>query len=747
MTETENVNGSSSYEFNAMHVSRGVDDETPGMSELPTCIVCTSEMKFSAIGNCEHNDVCSECVQRLRIIHNDRRCCVCQQECEFVFISSTCQSRRQTLTFNKTCHDGSHDPSTAPTFNNVLPQGGFEWLRQAARESNSLVQYDSELGAYTFEQEHLTHLKHIRDVVCPIATCKTASHPQRQFDTIDTLMRHVRNVHGLHYCRLCVSYKNVFMSEQKLYTAKQLKAHMVRGDIVVDGSSEQSGFKGHPRCEFCDEFFYGSNELFKHMQQNHFWCEICRREHNNPDNYAYFKDYQRLYEHFETEHYPCLHKECLEKRFVVFESADELRFHSIQEHGGHMSRSQRRAAMGLIVCPVASQNPLRPDNFETRNASTRGMPGRYRTESPGRLHGSRNPSSYRDSMRRDILPTTTDAEHREGNFAVIDDDLGWVQGREASIQTRLQESFPSLQSQQHTTNGLANQSNTTTTQAPVVRSAWGTMVPDASIHTSSQRSNEGQDQVASTVAAEPDSDEMRRRQLAEAFGISDNYRSDFASSSAQMFSDESLILAKSNPVFVASVERQLFAFLRGKDRRMSFPPMIKDHRAVVHELCEHFGLVSCSYGQGARRHVDVFLTPGAARPAILLSHAGLMHEEPSCADADKSQEFTIQFTEVHSSINVDRILREFERHCTIDKVSNKNSTDTSVIAKFNNEKAFSEARNMLGGGLRGLYKIKYVFEKAKSPMTSSVETPTGAPPYEFNGRNTTAPVPSAWDDD
>jgi hypothetical protein len=47
---------------------------------------------------------------------------------------------------------------------------------------------------------------------------------------------------------------------------------------VVDGSeSERGGFTGHPIFEFCEDPFYGDNELYLHMSTEHFTCHICPR--------------------------------------------------------------------------------------------------------------------------------------------------------------------------------------------------------------------------------------------------------------------------------------------------------------------------------------------------------------------------------------------------------------------------------------------------------------------------------------
>ena len=70
----------------------------------------------------------------------------------------------------------------------------------------------------------------------------------------------------------------IFISEQKLYNKAQLNQHVKTGDSVVDGSeSERGGFMGHPTCEFCQNPFYGDNELYLHMSTEHFTCHICQR--------------------------------------------------------------------------------------------------------------------------------------------------------------------------------------------------------------------------------------------------------------------------------------------------------------------------------------------------------------------------------------------------------------------------------------------------------------------------------------
>ncbi|KAL8089217.1 hypothetical protein AgCh_038850 [Apium graveolens] len=102
---------------------------------------------------------------------------------------------------------------------------------------------------------------------------------------------------------------------------------------------------GHPMCEFCRTPFYGENELYTHMSTEHYTCHICQRQH--PGQYEYYKNYDDLESHFRQGHFLCEDESCLAKKFVVFQSEAEMKRHNTLEHGGHMSRSQRSAALQI----------------------------------------------------------------------------------------------------------------------------------------------------------------------------------------------------------------------------------------------------------------------------------------------------------------------------------------------------------------------------------------------------------------
>lgn len=84
---------------------------------------------------------------------------------------------------------------------------------------------------------------------------------------------------------------------------------------------------GHPICEFCQNPFYGDNELYLHMSTEHYTCHICQRRH--PGQYEYYKDYDDLEIHFRQDHHICENEACIAKKFVVFTNESELKVTSL----------------------------------------------------------------------------------------------------------------------------------------------------------------------------------------------------------------------------------------------------------------------------------------------------------------------------------------------------------------------------------------------------------------------------------
>ena len=64
-------------------------------------------------------------------------------------------------------------------------------------------------------------------------------------------------------------------------------------------------------------------------------------------------------DHFRHEHYLCNHQTCLDRKFIVFMTEQELRQHAAREHGGDLSKAERRQALTIpinfqVCCDVSA---------------------------------------------------------------------------------------------------------------------------------------------------------------------------------------------------------------------------------------------------------------------------------------------------------------------------------------------------------------------------------------------------------
>jgi len=155
------------------------------------------------------------------------------------------------------------------------------------------------------------------------------------------LHRHVKSVHRKKMCDICTRNKKVFTHEHELFSDKELEKHIRHGDDQP-GALDQTGFKGHPLCGFCGERFYDDDKLYEHCRNKHERCFICDRRNSRQPHY--YRNYEALEEHFKQDHFLCLDKECLEKKFVVFESEMDLKAHQLEEHANSLSKDVRRDA-------------------------------------------------------------------------------------------------------------------------------------------------------------------------------------------------------------------------------------------------------------------------------------------------------------------------------------------------------------------------------------------------------------------
>ncbi|KAJ1971572.1 hypothetical protein H4R35_005185 [Dimargaris xerosporica] len=297
------------------------------------CFICANEIRFQAIGPCDH-PTCHLCSLRLRSLYKTKACPYCKTEVHQVIY--------------------------------CLPKG----RSYASFSPKELPFEDEDLGIQFESQEIQMASQDILRLRCQWRGCDFVAEQDW-----NELKKHVTDAHHMYLCDLCVRFKKSFAHEHRLFTKPQLTAHYRRGD--------KQGFPGHPSCDFCHYAFYDDDQLYEHCRDRHEQCHICVRSGNG--RHHYYRNYQKLEEHFRKDHYLCPKPQCLENRFVVFESEIDLKAHMLEEHsppgagGRAATRQLRQIDIGLNIRgsrsrghPPAHGPPRESSSAPSSDRETRG---------------------------------------------------------------------------------------------------------------------------------------------------------------------------------------------------------------------------------------------------------------------------------------------------------------------------------------------------------------------------------------
>ncbi|KAL1963515.1 hypothetical protein VTN77DRAFT_8096 [Rasamsonia byssochlamydoides] len=279
------------------------------------CFICASKVEHTSVAPCNHR-TCHICALRLRALYKTKACAHCRTESSFVIFTD--------------------DP--AKRYEEFTPA--------------ELVRTDDNLGIKYEREEIFEDTVILLRYNCPDKDCDVACLGWPD------LHRHVKSKHGKVMCDLCTRNKKVFTHEHELFTTSQLRKHEKYGDDNP-GDANQSGFRGHPECGFCRIRFYGDDELYAHCRDKHERCHICDRRSGNRQQ-QYYIDYDALEDHFQREHFLCLDKECLEKKFVVFETQMDLQAHQLEVHPHGLSKDARRDARTVDMSTFDYRTPYQP---------------------------------------------------------------------------------------------------------------------------------------------------------------------------------------------------------------------------------------------------------------------------------------------------------------------------------------------------------------------------------------------------
>ncbi|KAF2630804.1 hypothetical protein BU25DRAFT_455870 [Macroventuria anomochaeta] len=267
--------------------------------DAEVCFICASPVQHTAIAPCNHRS-CHICSIRMRALYKTKACAHCRTESDHVILTDD--------------HEKPYQEFSAGDFFKTDDNLGIKFEKaEIFEDARLLLQYN-----------------------CPDSECDVACLGWPD------LHRHTKTAHGKVMCDLCTRNKKVFTHEHELFTFAELRKHQKFGDDNP-GAIDQSGFKGHPECGFCRQRFYGDDELYTHCRDKHERCHICDRRDGSRQQ-QYYVNYDALEQHFRKDHFMCPDRECLEKKFVVFDSEMDLKAHQIEAHPNGLTKDALRDA-------------------------------------------------------------------------------------------------------------------------------------------------------------------------------------------------------------------------------------------------------------------------------------------------------------------------------------------------------------------------------------------------------------------
>eukprot|EP01135_Chromosphaera_perkinsii_P007624 Nk52_evm80s914 gene=Nk52_evmTU80s914 len=270
------------------------------------CIICCDPYVYHAIGNCQHRGMCHICCLRMRVFDKQKYCPQCRTDW----------------------------PKVIFTKNGDKLFADFKTRNFSFDRKEGILYEDIDLFK---EAQELFKFK-----------CKLCNYVGRNWNG---LKEHVRKTHDRWYCEQCTGHLSKFIHEFNIFTKKELQKHRREGDDI--------SFKGHAFCKFCNQYFFGNDQLYDHLKKNHFSCHLCE---NDGIRDLYFPGYNDLEDHFRSDHFLCEDSECLEKKFIVFRTKIDLKGHQAEEHIGKMKLSQAQARQARQI----------DTNFAYRNQQTHG---------------------------------------------------------------------------------------------------------------------------------------------------------------------------------------------------------------------------------------------------------------------------------------------------------------------------------------------------------------------------------------
>lgn len=677
----------------AAHSSAAAAASSDPPAEAPSCLVCCSVMAEVALGACNHKEVCGQCTLRLRLCYGRNDCPLCKAELKEVIIAPW---RPQLPDWD-------------------AYQAHPEWVARSSKWARGEILADRWRRGGRLSSRLMHDLQRRTALACSL--CDPGG--EAPFQRREHLLRHMQEAHDQRLCSLCLQEGRLFPLELEPFPSLEaLQAHTAAS---------------HPHCDFCRRTFYDSDALWKHMHQVHYACHVCPPP---VAAHAYFNRATDLLAHMRAEHHLCEEPECADC-FVAFESAEELRRHHLERHSARMPRWDASRA-----------RPLQLDISYTRRGGPTALAGRRERRRPP----PRGPQDVRvlDSAggsgvaQPEQQPARGDwpAEYEreaDGGLLIIDDAdfpaagaahggraggaAGWGVVQPTQRPGGGGEDFPTLSTAAAVATASdgapagGGSSSGGSKKPPLVKK---TAKCPCGRRVSHYAVAEGQE----VPALECDAVcrlEGRRQQLADAFGVPDleHHATFFETHRNATYSGLLLAAAQQHPKFIEGLERQLAAFIADKSsKRESLSAMPREQRQVAHALAEQYGLATLAFGQEPQRCIELIKTPSAGIPMRLLSRvAPTVSPEEVAALLREDEGHPMRITDMALSVDIRFYLRQWEGGYTLEWQGGD-----AAIVRFEKEADLKEALDVLGGGIRGLFRI----DRSWRPKTAVAAVPASA---------------------
>ena len=295
------------------------------VSEDSICVICGEQLSFYSIGKCNHKEICYYCAIKNRLFYDDMKCPLCNTNLSIVFICP--------ISENKTFEELSKEDLSS--------------YYKDEEESKDLGIYYTDVSSYEAALQ-------LNSYKCPIEYCVKTE----PFETFEDLTNHLLLNHQKFYCKVCIKDGKKFLSEQRVYDKNEIKEHNLYGDL-------EDEIPPHHYCPFDKELFYDFENLYKHMNNSHFLCDICKVMNKS---ILFYSALPNLIQHNKLYHYCCPFKDCKDVLYIAFGTKKKLIEHLETKHNQKDNKTNEKIAEEnmpkIFEDPTFFDVSLKKDEFD-----------------------------------------------------------------------------------------------------------------------------------------------------------------------------------------------------------------------------------------------------------------------------------------------------------------------------------------------------------------------------------------------